>query len=488
MKSTFWIGSMIFVLGGCSTHTIAPESVPEKPLSKAKTELPPAPSDSPYCCTLPQELDVALPQLGPKINDLERFDQSILPYVEQNGIDRDDFFEVQKGFEKAYYSPWTYSSPPASVQEASWPLRAFRGGYGSNLRPLPPSWFKEIEAQANFAAFGSLNRKGIAVKWLDLRALPTEKPLYRNPSQPGEGYPFDMLQNSSVNYHEPLYISHTSIDGAWTYVFTNSASGWVKSEGVVAIEDAAAETMRKQEKLFVMEDNVPLYDSMNRFVAYSRIGMVLPLEKEQQNEYYAMVYDTDGSFKSLSIPKPAARIGISKINKSDLARLGEQMLKNTYGWGGMFGERDCSSMIRDMYTPFGIWLPRNSASQARKGEVISFEGLSNDEKLSLIKEKGVPFETIVYLKGHVLLYVGTYQDNVLMMHNVWGIRTIDKTGNKGRHIVGKAVISTLDLGSEMEEFDPENRLLSRACSMNIFTRVPLILSKESKGVKKKKAL
>lgn len=489
MKSTLWIGGMMIVMGGCSIHTDIPQSA-----VALKTLQPPplpaaAPAADPYCCTLPQELEVKLPELGPKVNDLERFVQSISPYVEQSGIDRETFFDIQTNFEKSYYAPWGYSAPPICAEDASWPLRAFRGGYGSNLRPLPPAWFQEMAIQTNFEEFGILNQKGIAVRWMDLRALPTDKPLYRDPSLPGEGYPFDMLQNSSVNYSEPLFISHTSKDGSWSYVFTNSASGWVPSDGIAAMDDAMIDRVLKSEKLFLFEDNVPLYDSYNRFVAHSRIGMVLPLEKEQQYEYYALAYDGNGSFKSVSIPKSAARIGVSKLNKADLIRLGEQMLKNTYGWGGMFGERDCSSMIRDMYAPFGIWLPRNSASQARKGEVVSFEGLSNEEKLQQIKTKGIPFETIVYLKGHVLLYIGTYQDNVMMMHNVWAIRTVDKAGNKGRRIVGKAVISTLELGSELEEFDPENKLLTRVQSMNVFTRTPpLLLTKKGKPPKKKKNL
>lgn len=489
MKTAWWFGGIMIMITGCSTHTPAPKP-PLDPAQKAESSLPDSSltrsRTDPYCCTLPQELEVSSPVLGPKINDLERFEQSVVPYVEQNGIDRESLLDIQKNFDKAYYTPWSYTAPPITALEASWPLRSFRGGYGSNLRPLPPMWFQEMAVQANFEAFGTLNQKAVALRWMDLRALPTPKPLYRDPSLPGEGYPFDMLQNSSVSYNEPLFISHTSIDGAWSYVFSNSASGWVPSDGIAPIDDAMAQTVRTSEKLFILEDNVPLYDSANRFVAYSRVGMLLPMEKEQRYEYYALAYDKNGSFKSVSIPKTAARVGVTPLNKESLIRLGGQMLKNTYGWGGMYGERDCSSMIRDMYTPFGIWLPRNSASQARRGEVISLEGLSNEEKLSMIKTKGIPFETIVYLKGHVLLYVGTYQENVLMMHNVWGIRTIDKTGKKGRQIVGKAVISTLELGVELEEFDPDNNMLGRVISMNIFTKHPVLLSKGAKPPKKKK--
>ncbi|HZF71067.1 SH3 domain-containing protein [Sulfuricurvum sp.] len=489
MKHTIGIFGALIILGGCAPHTPPALPIQTKPsaLINQDTNQSTLKSD-PFCCALPQELDIKLPEYGPKINDLERFAQAMEPYVEQNGVDRDHLYEVQTTFNTRYYSPWNYSSPPEKAQEAAWPIRAFRGGYGSNLRPVLPAWFEEIGDQCNFESYGTMNQKAITLKWMDIRALPTDKPLYKDPSLPGEGYPFDLLQNSSVNYNEPIFISHTTKDGAWSYIFTNNASGWVKSDGISIISDQIATDVQKSDKVFIIEDNIPLQDSENRFVAYSRIGMVLPLDHENGENYYVKAYDINNSFRILTLPKHAAHVGVSKINKTDLITIGTQLLKNTYGWGGMYGERDCSSMIRDMYTPFGIWLPRNSSAQGRKGEVISFAGISNDEKLSLIKSKGVPFETIIYLKGHVLLYIGAYQDNVLVMHNIWGVRTIDKSGNKGRFIIGKAIISTLELGSELDEFDPEKMLLNRAESMNIFTQLPLTLTRGNKPTSKKKAL
>lgn len=475
-------------LSGCSTH--APVAVsPAKPLSALpKVDGNTSVLDDPFCCMLPQDLELKLPEYGPKVNDLERFEQSLAPYVEQNGVDRENFLEVQTAFEGRYFSPWSYAASPQKVQEITWPLRAFRGGFGSNLKPVPPSWFEEMKNSGNYDAYGSINQKAITLKWMDIRALPTKKPLYKNPALPGEGYPFDLLQNSSVNYNEPIFVSHTSKDGAWSYIFTNNASGWVPSDGISLIDDATVQVIQKSEKIFVTEDNIALTDAANRFVTYSRIGMVLPLEREEGEYYYVKAVDANNVIKTLSLPKRSAHLGVSRLNKSDLVSIGTHLLKNTYGWGGMYGERDCSSMIRDFMTPFGIWLPRNSSAQSRKGEVISFSGLSNDDKLLLIKENGVPFETIIYLKGHVLLYVGTYQESVMVMHNIWGIRTVDKDGNKGRHIIGKAVISTLELGADLDEFDPAMKLLSRAESMNIFTKTPLTLTRQGKSLIKKKSL
>ena len=437
---------------------------------------------------MPQDMEIDLPDTMVKVGDLVRFAQTIDPYIENAGMDHENLLEMQYRFERSYFTPWANCTPPMSAEDVAWPLRAFKGGYGSNLRPINGGWFEEMQVQTNFEAYGSINRKGIASKWMNIRALPTDKPLYRDPSLPGEGYPFDMLQNSSLNYGEPVFVSHTSKDGAWSYIFTNSVSGWVKTEGVTLLDDSAIDQYLQKEKLFLLEDNVPLYDEEKHFVTYSRVGMVLAMEGAEGENYSVVAFAPDGTTKRLSVPKKIAHTGVSRLNKEDMSRIAAQMLKNTYGWGGMYGERDCSSMIRDMYTPFGIWLPRNSSAQAKKGEIVSFEGVSDSEKLALITEKGIPFETIIYLKGHVLLYIGLYEGNVMVMHNIWGIRTIDKEGNKGRHIVGKAVISTLDMGSELENFDPNNRLLTRALSMNIFTKPPILLSKGKKGGKAGKRL
>ena len=338
MKTTVWMsGILLMALGGCSTHTPNIQS-PSK-------RLPPFPKidanqtllSDPFCCMLPQDLDVKLPEYGPKINDLERFEQSMTPYVEQNSVDKENLFDVQMTFDDRYYSPWYYSQVPQKVQDVTWPLRAFRGGYGNNLVPVPPSWFEGMKNQSNFDAYGSLNKKAITLKWMNIRAFPTDKPLYKDPSKAGDGYPLDLLQNSSVNYNEPIFVSHTSKDGAWSYIFTNNVSGWVPSDGISLIDDTTSATIKKSEKVFIVEDNIALYDASNRFVAYSRIGMVLPLEREEGEYYYVKAVDANGTLKTLSLPKHAAHIGVSRFNKNDLISIGNQLLKNTYGWCGMYG-------------------------------------------------------------------------------------------------------------------------------------------------------
>jgi len=475
------IGLVVF-LGGCSVAQ--PPVLTQIPLA---APLPPVCKDENATLIsdellLAQESESDLGQTIKKVNDLIRFPQDISLYVERNALNQENIYEIQQQFDGHYYRPWAYTVAPICANEAAWPIRAFKGGYGSNLKPYDPAWFTEMEVQSNFQAFSILNQPALTTKWMNIRVFPTSKPLYKNPAAPGDGYPFDLFQNSSVAFNEPIFVSHMSLDGAWTYVFTNNASGWVETNGIQILTPDQMQTLKGKEKLFITEDGAPLRDSDNHFIAYSRIGMVLPYLSENNESYKALHVDNSGKIKELLLPKSSAHLGIRLLNKEELSKLGTHLLRNTYGWGGMFEERDCSSMIRDYFTPFGIWLPRNSAQQAKKGEVISFQDLNNTQKIALIKEKGVPFETILYKKGHVLLYAGTYEDTVMVMHNIWGIRTKDKDGLKGRVIVGRAVISTLELGAEVENFDPDNMLLSTLVSMNIFTKAPTpIAQKKQKG-------
>ncbi|MDZ7819486.1 MAG: hypothetical protein U5K55_13175 [Aliarcobacter sp.] len=87
--------------------------------------------------------------------------------------------------------------------------------------------------------------------------------------------------------------------------------------------------------------------------------------------------------------------------------------------------------------------------------------LSIPEKKTFIKQNGVPFSTLVYLKGHIMLYIGTKDNEPLVVHNVWSVRLKDNSGRKYRHIIGKAALTTLEPGKGMKDFDEDNNILGR---------------------------
>ena len=151
-----------------------------------------------------------------------------------------------------------------------------------------------------------------------------------------------------------------------------------------------------------------------------------------------------------------------------MARMANELINEPYGWGGLYGNRDCSAMIRDLFAPFGIWLPRHSEDQVKEaGYYIDLKGLTPKQKEKIIIEKGIPYLTILWRKGHVMLYIGAQNGQALIFHNIWGIKTKDLRGREGRKIIGQAVITTLRPGSELRNFDAAGDLLANIAGMSI---------------------
>jgi hypothetical protein len=134
----------------------------------------------------------------------------------------------------------------------------------------------------------------------------------------------------------------------------------------------------------------------------------------------------------------------------NVARVGNAVMSQHYGWGGMFGNRDCSSLIRDVLTPFGLWLPRNSAAQARRGLVRPLDAMVPADKESFVCANGTPFASLVGAYGHIMLYVGRYKGRAAVFHNVWGLRVVEGVDDNARFVIGRAVVTSITPGLELK--------------------------------------
>ena len=77
------------------------------------------------------------------------------------------------------------------------------------------------------------------------------------------------------------------------------------------------------------------------------------------------------------------------------------------------------------------------------------DGMSIKEKEKAILRDGVPFLTLVWLRGHIMLYVGPYKGRPAIFHNVWGVRTVEGASDNERFVIGRAVVSSITPGSEL---------------------------------------
>ena len=166
--------------------------------------------------------------------------------------------------------------------------------------------------------------------------------------------------------------------------------------------------------------------------------------------------------KNISAKKPI------KLNRENITKISKEFLGEKYGWGGSFMNRDCSSMIRDFFAPFGIWLPRNSKAQANYSKYIDLSKMDKAQKERYIITNAKPFETTIYMRGHIMLYIGHIDGRAYAMHNMWGIRTKDDSGKiGGRKIVGQTVVSSLHLGDGLDGVEESALFINKILGISL---------------------
>lgn len=380
---------------------------------------------------------------------------------------------AQDDFTYRYYSPWFRTSLKHTKDDSLWANRSYglkKRYYGENLQLISDEEIDAILQSTNFEAFGSVNAYAIMMQNAQMRNLPSHKPFFKKTTLPGEGYPFDYLQTSRIHIAEPLLISHYSKDGAWAFVESSFASGWLPVESFVLLDAKERNTLIKAQKIAITKDNAPLYSDKQRFISYAKIGAILPIIGEEEGFFHAYMYTHDASFEAqrllLRIPKSSAQIVPIAFTKESVTNLGDELLGEKYGWGGYLQNRDCSAMTRDFLAPFGIWIPRNSAAQKGFGEYISIKDLTTQEKEAMILKNGIAFLSLIYLQGHIMLYAGEIDGKPMVVHNAWGVRTMED-GKEGRNIIGKAVISDLHVGGNQPNVPQTSLLISRVEGITI---------------------
>jgi len=409
-----------------------------------------------------------------EISDLVKIPQNVEFFAKELSS-KVKMYEIQQKYENYYFSVWNDKKPREKLEDVKWPFTSYKVGssYGENLKPLEQKFFDEMYEKANFEKYGTANLNAITLRHVNIRAFPTDKPLFKDPDIAGEGFPFDYLQNSTLSANKPLFVSHYSKDREWVYAFSSFASGWIKSSEIVFLKKEHTDAWQKAQQIFFIKEGEPIYTKKSTFLFSSKIGMMLALISEDENNFIALAIssykNSTPMFERVKISKKIATKEPLKLDKDSLTNVINEVAKSNYGWGGMYGQRDCSSTLRDIYAPFGIWLPRNSSQQAKVGKIVSLDKFSDEEKIANIKKYAIPFQTLLYKKGHIVLYVGTFDEEIIVLHNTWGVK-IKKDDTEGRVVIGKTIFSTLRLGENLENYDKDGEILRNLESMNIITQ------------------
>lgn len=137
-------------------------------------------------------------------------------------------------------------------------------------------------------------------------------------------------------------------------------------------------------------------------------------------------------------------------------------LGGKYGWAGRGGGHDCSRFLLDLFSQFGIELPRHSGRQAFAGTFsIDVSTLDNNqEKLLLIEASARRGIVLLQLPGHIMLYLGKTEDGVPMVMHAFSEFLTQCPHGEGEIVnrTDEIAVSDLSLGAGTSRTDFLNRI------------------------------
>jgi len=372
-------------------------------------------------------------------------------------------------------------------------------GYGVNFRQLPDAWIKRLQVNVNLEQFeyviDSSSQRAITVTNTHGRELPTEEVHFYNHTYAGQGYPFDNLQVSSIWAGTPLYILGESRHRDFVLVATPDVRAWVKSTDIARVDEAfitAWQEAAKRQLVAITDTQIPLDDEENKLFRVSGyIGMVFPGEKKGNGwQILLPVRDEQGRARihHALIPTAAANAMPVPATSREFVTLISKLIHRPYGWGGMYFYNDCASELKNLFTPFGVWLPAHSSEQINPQSypvnTVDLSKSSRDTRLQFLRSKGLPFLTIINDGGHVILYLGTYANPddpkhlpvALSYQNVWGLEPRDPAPRKDRRsVIGGSVLLPI------LPFYPEDPGVASDADYNVFIAGFLGVNSKNQG-------
>lgn len=305
-------------------------------------------------------------------------------------------------------------------------------------------------------------RYGICVTHANVRAVPTDMIVT---DAPGDN-DYDVLQMSSLRVNEPVLVKAENADASWYYCDSISCSGWVPAADIAICADRGewrnAWQIPNDEVIVVTEGKVYLDASnVNAGASQRMLTMGTVLRRVTDEDFDASVTNRaiyhnyavylpvrmdDGSY-GVTMALIPQHSGVSEgylpLTTQNILEVAFSMLGDAYGWGGMLAVPDCSQYVRNVYKCFGLELPRNTTWQsAMPAEKYDLSELDADAKAALLD--GLPAGTILFFRGHEMLYLGAVDGRHYVVSSVSSIMTPDGEGRlRVRGVVVNALESTL---------------------------------------------
>ncbi len=361
--------------------------------------------------------------------------------------------------------------------ESAWEDIKRRNLFAGNGRPAREEFFSSILTNMDLEAIPDKIdvRFGLVSQYANQRVLPTENGL----NEISGDIDFDELQNSALDVGTPVRVLHQSRDGEWLYVQGQTSDGWVVKESIVIDFLENLETfLQPKDFVVVVSPKADIFQDERQtlyYYGYAQMGTRFPLHRPRlTNINYDIIEillpihgDGDAQWERGFVNREDVHLGYLPYTPKNILKQAFKLLNAPYGWGGMYGEQDCSRFLQEVFSTVGIILPRNSSEQAKVGLSLAgfSENSSDQDKLEILNTKAVGGITILPMKGHIMLYLGMVDGRPFAIHATWGYRE-NVRGEDVVRVLNRVVVSDLSLG----EGSKKGSLLKRVSAVQLIAK------------------
>ncbi|MGB9679782.1 MAG: SH3 domain-containing protein [Thermoanaerobacteraceae bacterium] len=343
--------------------------------------------------------------------------------------------------------------------------------YNKEGKLLGDDFFKDIIRNTNKDAIKEICyiKYGISIKDTFIRSFPTENEVFYS-KQDTE---FDRLQETSCQAFEPLIVLHESRDEKWYFIKMYNYTGWVKKDDIALCEDKREIFNYVNNDKFIIvtgkyaktqpnpsDKRISNLDfSMGTKIFLNEDKMVNEVDNQSVIYNYQIkipVKDKRGKldFKIGLIAKNEdVSVGYLPYSTKNILKQAFKLIGHRYGWGDNYGGRDCSSFVMYVFKTFGIRLPRNTNEQEKNIGVFYEFNLNMTIKDRLNIFDRVSPGALVYMPGHVMIYIGKDNKVPYIIHALNGYG-----GGKGN----------------VYKFTPVNEIVVTPVTIRTFEGIPFI--------------
>ena len=281
-------------------------------------------------------------------------------------------------------------------------------------------YYRLLEWQCNIDSLPEIQavRYGLTCFRTDVRSFPTTDFITASP----DDCEFDQFQETALDPAEPLIILHQSRDRRWYFAQAYNYRGWVAADKIAIVSNPNEWNDYVNHQKFIIVTGSRLTVADRHFAMGAKLLLADAggdqRVTENKSGYCVKIPDRDSQgnlvFMKANIDNSAdISKGYLPYTRANLLQQAFKVQGEVYGWGGLFGLRDCSALVVDVYRSFGLMLPRNADEQEQAaGNTYLFNGMSGRSEMMHWLLPGAT----LHMPGHVMIYLGSQNNRYYVIH------------------------------------------------------------------------